>query len=102
MKLSLWPSPSNWGLLALVVSGLPVVEFVDLGQVICDIIGSRVYSAGQARGEVFQPPGDTNYLHINKQTMKMRKKNYMTEGFSSTIFYTLVPIIFFIVYFVHW
>ena len=56
------------------MSGVPAVKFVDLVQVICDIIGNRVYSAGQARGEVFQPPGNTNYLHINKQTMKMLKK----------------------------
>ena len=71
--------------LALVGAELPVVKFADPGQVVCDIIGSRVYSAGQARGEVFQPPGDTNYLHINKQTMKMLKKLH-DKGFSSTIF----------------
>ena len=88
-------------LLKLVVSGVPVVKFIDLVQVVGDIIGNRVYSAGQARGEVFKPPGNTNYLQINKQTMKMLK-NYMIEGFSSTIFYTLVTTIFFIVYFVHW
>ena len=40
-------------LLKLVVSGVPVVKFIDLVQVVGDIIGNRVYSAGQARGEVF-------------------------------------------------
>ena len=40
-------------LLELVVSGVPAVKFIDLVQVVSDIIGSRVYSAGQARGEVF-------------------------------------------------
>ena len=81
-------------LLVLVMSGVPAVKFVDLVQVICDIIGNRVYSAGQARGEVFfQPPGGTSYLHINKQTMKMLK-NYMIRIFIYD-FYTLVTIIFF-------
>ena len=71
--------------LALVGAELPVVKFVDPDQMVCDIIESRVYSAGQARGEVVQPAGDTNYLHINKQIMKMLKTKLHDKGFSSTI-----------------
>ena len=46
-----------------------------------DIVERKVYSAGQARGGDVRPPEGTNYLHINKQKMKMLKTNYIMRIF---------------------
>ena len=83
--------------LALVVAELPAIKFIEPEQMVYDIVERKVYSAGQARGGVVQPPEGTNYLHINKQEMKMLKTKLHYEDFHLR-FYTFFTIISFIVF----